>query len=186
MTEVKSQEGVLPTKELYHPNIGSYQQAYKESIEKPEEFWSKQAQVLDWHMRWDKVLDESDAPFYKWFVNGKINASYNAVDRHVLRNKRNKAAYIWVAENGDEKIITYDRIYGRVNNFAKALLDLGIKKGDRIIIYLPMFLTRQRLRTEKHRWKPGIPQRFSLVFYFKNLFLPFINFEYSETELTPF
>ncbi len=104
----------------------------------------------------------------------------------MLRNKRNKAAYIWVAENGDEKIITYDRIYGRVNNFAKALLDLGIKKGDRIIIYLPMFLTRQRLRTEKHRWKSGIPQRFSLVFYFKNLFLPFINFEYSETELTPF
>ena len=140
MTEPKSQEGVLPTKELYHPNIGSYQQAYKESMDKPEEFWSKHAQMLDWHRRWEKVLDESDAPFYKWFVNGKINVSYNAVDRHVLRNKRNKAAYIWVAENGDEKIITYDGLYRRVNNFARALLELGIKKGDRIIIYLPMIL----------------------------------------------
>ena len=140
MAGEQSQKDVLPTEELYHPGIGSYQQTYRESIEHPDEFWSNQAGILDWHKKWDKVLDDSNPPFFKWFINGQLNASYNALDRHIKQGKRNKAAYIWVAENGDEKIITYDGLYRRVNIFAKSLLDLGIKRGDKIVIYLPMIL----------------------------------------------
>lgn len=140
MAETKGTGEVLPTGETYHPGIESYRQIYKESQEKQDEFWERQAEILDWNRKFDKVLDESNAPFYKWFPGGKLNASYNALDRHLKRNRRNKAAYIWVGENGEEKIITYDGLYLRVNNFAKALKDLGIGKGDRIIIYLPMLL----------------------------------------------
>jgi acetyl-CoA synthetase len=131
---------VLPTEETYHPNIELYKQDYRESMEHPEAFWEKHAQILDWNRKWDKILDDSNPPFYRWFVGGKLNASYNALDRHLHRNRRNKAAYIWVGENGEEKIVTYDGLYLRVNNFAKALKDLGIKKGDKIIIYMPMLL----------------------------------------------
>ncbi|MEM0155166.1 MAG: acetate--CoA ligase [Thermoplasmataceae archaeon] len=131
---------VLPTGETYHPNIELYKQDYRESIEHPEAFWEKHAQILDWNRKWDKVLDDSNPPFYRWFVGGKLNASFNALDRHLHRNRRNKAAYIWVGENGEEKIVTYDGLYLRVNNFAKALKDLGVKKGDKIIIYLPMLI----------------------------------------------
>lgn len=130
----------LPISETYNPGIANYRNIYKESIENPEKFWNKHADIIDWHKRWDKVLDDSNAPFYKWFVNGKLNTSYNAVDRHRLQGKRNKAAYIWIAENGEERIVTYDGLYRRVNNFAKALLDLGVKKGDKIVIYLPMII----------------------------------------------
>lgn len=140
MAKSKTQSNVLPMSEVFHPGIETYKQVYNESLEKPDAFWEKQAQVLDWFQKWDKVLDESEAPFYKWFPNGKINASYNALDRHVNRNRRNKAAFIWISENDEEKIVTYDGLYLRVNNFAKSLKDLGIKKGDRIIIYLPMIL----------------------------------------------
>lgn len=140
MVTTETSGEVLPTGETYHPSIESYRQIYKESLENPDQFWDRHAQILEWQRRWDKVLDESNAPFYKWFVNGKINASYNALDRHVQKNRRNKAAYIWVGENGEEKIVTYDGLSLRVNNFARALKDLGIKKGDRIIIYLPMLL----------------------------------------------
>ncbi len=130
----------LPTDETYHPGIGSYKEFYKESFENQNGFWERQAEILEWRRRWDQVLDESDPPFYKWFVGGKLNVSYNAVDRHLKHNRRNKAAYIWVGENGEEKIITYDGLYSRVNNLAKTLKDLGLKKGDRVIIYLPMIL----------------------------------------------
>ncbi len=131
---------VLPMKEVFHPGIETYRQVYRESIEQPDKFWSRHGEVLDWYQKWDRILDDSDAPFYKWFANGKINISYNAIDRHLTRNRRNKAAYIWVSEKDEEKIVTYDGLYLRVNNFAKALLDLGIKKGDRIVMYLPMVL----------------------------------------------
>ena len=131
---------VLPTEERYHTGIASFENVYRESINNPEEFWSKAASILDWNRPWDKILDDTNPPFYRWFVNGKLNISYNAVDRHVLSHKRNQAAYMWIGENGEEKIITYDGLYRRVNNLAAALLNLGIEKGDRILIYLPMIL----------------------------------------------
>ncbi len=140
MPENEDGGGVLPMRETFHPGVGTYKQVYKESLDNPEKFWSEQAEILDWYKKWDKVLDDSDAPFYKWFVNGKLNLSYNALDRHLNRNRRNKAAFIWLSENEEEKIVTYDGLYTRVNSFAKSLLDLGVKKGDRIVIYLPMIL----------------------------------------------
>lgn len=130
----------LPVEDRYHTALQSYKKIYNESIEEPVSFWEREANVIDWFRKWEKVLDDSNPPFYRWFVSGKLNASYNALDRHIQTGKRNKVAFIWVAENGDEKIVSYDGLYYRVNKFAKALLDLGIKKGDRIIIYLPMIL----------------------------------------------
>ncbi len=140
MAENEGIKGILPMEEKYHPGIGSYEKTYRESIENPEEFWGNAAKIVEWDRKWDTVLDDSNKPFYKWFVNGKLNVSYNAVDRHVLSHRRNKAAYMWIGENGEEKIITYDGLYRRVNNLAAALINLGIKKGDRILIYLPMIL----------------------------------------------
>ena len=140
MAETKTQGEVLPTGEVFHPGIETYRQVYRESLDNPDGFWEKQAQVLDWFQKWDKVLDDTNAPFYKWFVNGKLNASYNALDRHLHQNRRNKAAFIWLGENDEEKIVTYDGLYLRVNNFARALLNLGIKKGDRVVIYMPILL----------------------------------------------
>ena len=140
MTERNGNKEVLPTEEKYHPGMGSFERTYRDSLEHTDDFWSKAATILDWDRRWDSVLDDSNPPFYRWFVNGKLNISYNAVDRHLLSHRRNKAAFIWVGENGEEKIITYDGLYRRVNNLAFALQNLGIKKGDRILIYLPMIL----------------------------------------------
>lgn len=138
MSKEEESREVLPTKEYYNPKMGNYQEIYRKSIEEPDRFWQEQARILDWFKGFDNVLDDSNPPFYRWFKGGKLNLCYNAVDRHVKMHRRNKAAYIWVAENGDEKIITYDGLYRRVNNFAKALLYMGMKKGDRVVIYLPM------------------------------------------------
>ncbi len=140
MTETDDEIITLPVNDRYHTAMETYKKIYKESLERPDTFWEREAGSIDWFRKWDKVLDETNPPFYRWFVNGKLNASYNALDRHIQKGKRNKVAYIWVAENGDEKIVSYDGLYYRVNNFAKALLDLGIKKGDRIILYMPMVL----------------------------------------------
>ena len=79
-------------------------------------------------------------PFYKWFVNGKTNMSYNCLDRYIKTEKRNKVAFIWVSEKGDEKMVTYYGLYKRVNAFAKGLLNLGIRRGDKVTIYMPMIL----------------------------------------------
>lgn len=140
MADSKGSGEVLPMEEIYHPGVESYRKIYRESEVDPEQFWSRQAEILDWQRKWDRVLDDSNPPFYKWFPGGKTNVSYNALDRHIKNHRRNKAAYIWIGENGEEKIVTYDGLALRVNNFAKALKDLGITKGDRIIIYLPMLL----------------------------------------------
>ena len=133
-----SESSGLPTKLVHTPSEAAWMGENKRALEDPYKFWEEHASVLDWYKKWDKVLDESNAPFYRWFVNGKLNVSYNAIDRHILHGKRNQAAYIWIAENGQEYILTYCGLMKRVNAFAKALLDAGLKKGDRIVIYLPM------------------------------------------------
>ncbi len=137
---MESEKSVLPTGETYNPDLNLYRKTYQESLKNPDEFWSKNAEILTWYRKWDKVLDDSKKPFYRWFTGGKLNMSYNCIDRHIEQHRRNKAAYIWIGENGDEKIVTYDGLFRRVNNFAKALQNLGVKKGDRIVIYLPMIL----------------------------------------------
>ncbi len=134
------ENGTLPTNQIHTPSAERYRSVIKKSMENPEEFWSDAAQIITWYKKWDKVLDESNPPFYRWFTGGKLNVSYNALDRHVNSGKRNIAAYIWIAEDGTEQIVTYEGLYHRVNTFAKALLDMGMKRGDVVLIYLPMIL----------------------------------------------
>ncbi|MDP3623206.1 MAG: acetate--CoA ligase [Methanobacteriaceae archaeon] len=103
-----------------------------------EKYWSEKAEQFEWFEKWDKVLDESKKPFYKWFTNGKINLCYNAVDRWVFTDKRNKVAILYANENGEERKLTYYELYREVNKMANALKNLGIKKGDTVSMYLPM------------------------------------------------
>ncbi|HEY7848823.1 MAG TPA: acetate--CoA ligase [Ktedonobacterales bacterium] len=110
---------------------------YQRAHDDPEGFWAEAANRLDWFERWDKVL-EWDAPWAKWYVGGKLNASYNAVDRHNKTWRRNKAAIIWEGEPGDSRVLTYRDLYREVNQFAAVLLDLGVTKGDRVAFYMPM------------------------------------------------
>jgi acetyl-CoA synthetase len=109
-----------------------------QALENPEQFWAEQAKNLIWFKQWDKVLDSNDPPFYKWFVGGTLNASINCLDRHVDSDLKNKVAIIWEAENKESKLFTYSQLYRSVNKFASALKNLGVKKGDRVTIYLPM------------------------------------------------
>ncbi|GAW93722.1 propionate--CoA ligase [Calderihabitans maritimus] len=119
--------------------MSSYQEVYQKSVEKPEEFWAEAASKLHWYKKWEKVLDDSNAPFYRWFVGGKTNLCYNAVDRHALGSKRGQAAIIWESpETGQSRILTYYQLYKEVNRFAGVLKNLGVGKGDRVLIYLPM------------------------------------------------
>ncbi len=111
---------------------------WERSIKDPEGYWDEKARALDWFKTWDKVLDESNKPFYKWFVGGVLNASYNCLDRHIKTDKKNKVAYIWEGEDGQVKTITYYQLYREVNKLAKVLQDLGVRRGDRIALYLPM------------------------------------------------
>ena len=100
-------------------------------------FWEESARALDWFKPWDKVL-EWDRPFAKWFVGGKINVSYNCLDRHIKANLGKKIAMYWEGENGDAKAISYQEVYEQVNKMANVIKGLGVKKGDRVAIYLPM------------------------------------------------
>jgi acetyl-CoA synthetase len=110
-----------------------YQRAYDD----PEAFWAEAARRLEWVKPFERVL-EWNAPWAKWFVGGQLNASYNCVDRHIATWKRNKAAIIWEGEPGDARVLTYQDLYREVNRAAAALLDLGVKKGDRVALYMPM------------------------------------------------
>lgn len=107
------------------------------SLQNIEKFWAEQAKELEWNRYWDKTL-EWNPPFAKWFVNGLLNASINCLDKHINSNIKNKAAIIWEGENGENITLTYYQLYQKVNQFSNALKNLGIKKGDRITIYLPM------------------------------------------------
>jgi len=109
------------------------------SLDNFPECFKEYADLLDWYEYWDTTLDTSDAPCWKWFVGGKINVCYNCVDRHLEKNK-NKTAIHFVSENEDERIehITFQELYVRVNEFAALLQNLGLKKGDRVTVHLPM------------------------------------------------
>ena len=111
---------------------------YAKAAADPEAFWAGLAEELDWFQKWDTVLDWSEAPFAKWFIGGKLNVSYNCIDRHVKNGRRNKAAIVWEGEPGDWKVYTYGDLLREVCQFANGLKSLGIKKGDRVTIYLPM------------------------------------------------
>ena len=137
-------EALLHEDRTFPPPEGFRKQAniadpdvYKEAQRDPEGFWARFAEELDWFQKWDKVL-EWDPPFAKWFVGGKINVSYNCIDRHLTSARRNKAALVWEGEPGDWKVYTYWDLYREVCRFANGLKSLGVKKGDRVTLYLPM------------------------------------------------
>jgi acetyl-CoA synthetase len=100
-------------------------------------YWEDAARELDWYRKWDRVLDDDDPPFYRWFVGGKCNIVHNALDRHIETANKNKLALIWEGEPGDRKKFTYYELYRAVNRFANALRSLGVKKGDRVVLYMP-------------------------------------------------
>ena len=110
---------------------------YERASKAPEAFWGDQAANLDWIAPWERVLDWQP-PFARWFVGGKLNVSANCLDRHVRTARRNKAAIIWEGEPGDRRTLTYYDLYREVGKFANALRKLGVRRGDRVAIYLPM------------------------------------------------
>jgi acetyl-CoA synthetase len=111
---------------------------YEEAARDPQGWWARQAEELHWFRRWDTVLDDSDPPFYKWFVGGTLNLSYNCLDRHVQDGRGERVAFHWRGEDGSERDITYAQLLAEVERFANALKDLGVRKGDVVGIYLPM------------------------------------------------
>lgn len=129
----------------YHPpqdvidnaNVKEYEETYKRSIADPATFWGEQAESLDWYKKWDKVLDDSNAPFYKWFVGAKTNIVHNAIDRHLTTARRNKLAFIWEGENGDQRTFSYHALNREVSRMANIIKSMGIRKGDIVTIYMP-------------------------------------------------
>jgi acetyl-CoA synthetase len=112
---------------------------YEEAAEDLEGFWQRQAdELIDWAEKPTQTLDESNAPFYKWFADGKLNASYNCLDRHVDAGNGDRVAFHWRGEEGETRDITYSELHADVQRFANALKDRGIGKGDVVGIYLPM------------------------------------------------
>jgi acetyl-CoA synthetase len=118
-------------------SLEQYERLYRESIEEPEQFWGRVAGELQWFRKWDRVL-EWDAPWAKWFVGGELNLSYNCLDRHVQTWRKNKAALIWEGEPGEVRTLTYQQLHLEVQKFTNVLKSLGIKKGDRVAIYMGM------------------------------------------------
>ncbi len=120
-----------------HANVGA--EAYQRAAQDREAFWAEQAERLDWGQKWDRVLDWDNPPFAKWFTGGTINAAVNCVDRHVTAGNGDKVAIHWVGEPADDtRDITYAQLQDEVNRTANALAALGVAKGDRVAIYLPM------------------------------------------------
>jgi acetyl-CoA synthetase len=142
-------ESILQEKRLFYPStefsqnahiksLQDYQHLYDKAKTDPQEFWAELAEAeLHWFQKWNKVLDWQP-PFAKWFVGGKINVSYNCIDRHLATWRKNKAAIIWEGEPGDSRTLTYAQLHREVCQFANVLKQLGVQKGDRVGIYMPM------------------------------------------------
>ncbi len=137
-------EASLPFDEKFYPSNEKVssgekrQREWERSLKNPKEFWAEKGKAIDWFKTWDTVLDDSNPPFYKWFSGGVLNIAYNTLDRHVQTPRKNKLAYIWEGELGEIKTYTYYQLYREVNKLAKVLKDLGLKKGDRVAVYLPV------------------------------------------------
>jgi acetyl-CoA synthetase len=121
-------------------SMDEYETMYARSVQDPEGFWADMAEeMLDWREKWDTVLDyDFTKPYVKWFEGGKLNVAYNCLDRHVSGWRRNKAALIWESDEGRSRVYTYQSLYYKVCKFANVLKKHGVKKGDRVALYLPM------------------------------------------------
>ena len=140
MSDKENYEGEVyfPSEEVVkNANVQDYDTWYKQSIDDPEGFWADRANELEWYKTWDKVLDDSNAPFYKWFVGGKTNIVHNAIDRHLTNSHKNKLALIWEGEPGDTRTFSYHALNREVSKMANILKSMGVQKGDIVTIYMP-------------------------------------------------
>lgn len=146
ITSMMAEKRVFPPpekfrKEAHIQNLDQYRAVYQKSMDDPEGFWGETAEQLDWYRKWDKVLVEDfKEGKHAWFVGGKLNVSYNCLDRHLKTWRRNKAALIWEGDIGDHQTMTYQQLHHEVCKFANVLKKHGVSKGDRVTIYLPMIL----------------------------------------------
>lgn len=132
------------TQKIYNPSQKVLDKAHIKDWDKlndsaqadPEQFWTGEAEKLHWHKKWDKYLDDSNAPFYKFFVGAQTNITYNCLDVHLKTSNRNKIAYIWESEQGETKSVSYFALHREVSKFANVLKSFGVKKGDRVTIYM--------------------------------------------------
>jgi acetyl-CoA synthetase len=118
-------------------SVAEYERLWQRAKDDPEGFWGEQAELLHWFQRWSKVLVWNE-PHAQWFVGGKLNVSYNCLDRHVLGGRKNKAAIVWEGEPGDSRVLRYQDLHREVCKFANVLKSQGIRSGDRVALYMPM------------------------------------------------
>ncbi|MFC1944178.1 acetate--CoA ligase [Chloroflexota bacterium] len=134
--EKSDAEGSQPKACYYWPSK-RYSEMHRRSVDDPERFWAEEARKLDWYKTWDRVLDW-EPPYARWFVGGRLNACYQCLDRHVKTWRKSKVAIYWEGELGETKVLSYSTLFREVNRFASALRRLGVGKGDRVALYLPM------------------------------------------------
>jgi acetyl-CoA synthetase len=137
LSNLGSENRTFAPTEAFASQANAKQEIYERADKDYLAFWEEQASALYWHKKWDRVLDWQ-SPFAKWFIGGKLNASYNALDRHVLEGRGDRIAFLFEGEPGDSKQITYSQLLTEVKKCANALISLGIKSGDRVAIYMPM------------------------------------------------
>jgi len=148
MTEQTAIESVLNESRVFPPpatfaskallgSVEEYEKILADATKDPEAFWAKQAESLHWFKKWDTVLEWNE-PHAKWFVGGKLNISYNCLDRHLDTWRANKAAFIWEGEPGEIKTLTYRQLHSEVCKFANVLKKLGVETGDRVALYMPL------------------------------------------------
>lgn len=145
LNKAETTEVLLSSTKIYKPSrkilkqalVKNYDAVLKKANRNPEKFWTEAAKELKWFKPWDKVFDNSKRPFFKWFINGKCNLAYNALDRHMQTDVKNKIAILWEDETGRTRKYTYQELYYEVNKLVNALRGLRVKKGDRIAIYMP-------------------------------------------------
>ena len=145
MTQEEQLDHLLKETDLIQPppalvanaNLQDYESEYQRSVQDPEGFWADVASELDWFEPWDQVFSW-DYPTFRWFSGGECNITTNCLDRHANSWRKNKAAFIWLGEDGSERIFTYGRLAQLVNRFANGLKSLGVAKGDRVVIYMPL------------------------------------------------
>jgi len=125
-----------PTEEIINHANAKCDELYNFAERDYEGFWAKEAEELHWFQKWNKVLDDSNKPFFKWFTEGKTNICYNCLDVHLDSARRNKLALIWEGEDGEFKSFSYFALHRDVNKFANVLKSLGVRKGDRVTIYM--------------------------------------------------
>src|SRR3954470_13743369 len=139
LEELLEVEKFEPPEEFREQALWSDAEVYEQAAADPEAWWMRQAtELLDWETAPSQGLDDSNPPFYKWFADGRLNASYNCLDRHVEAGNGGRVAYHWRGEEGEEREVTYADLHRDVQRFANALKDLDVGKGDVVGIYLPM------------------------------------------------